>query len=86
MSDEAGLTTQATKNKVYVQPFDRATWIAYLEENPRNSHISALSFHNIPDGRLPPAEEHEPYYDPLARPAWHESDGINIVGTPYGTP
>ena len=45
----------------------------------------ALSLHDIPDGRLPPTVEHEPLYDPLAIYAWPECDGINILGTPYGS-
>jgi len=83
---EAGLTSQATKNRIYVQPSARATWIAYLEECPRNSDPSAFSIHDIPDGRLPPAEEHEPFYDPMAGPDWPACDGVNILGTPYGSP
>ena len=83
MSEE-GLTSQATKSKIYVQPFARAACTAYFEECPRSSDPSTFSIHDIPDGRLPPAEEHEPFYDPLAGPAWPESDGINIMGTPYG--
>jgi len=63
---EASLTIQATKNIGYVQPPTRAAWISYLEESPRSSDTFALSLHDIPDGSLPPAAEHEPFYDPLA--------------------
>jgi hypothetical protein len=59
---EAGLTTQASKNKIYVQPYARATWCAYLEANPRCEDASVLSLHDIPDGRLPaPVEFDEAY-------------------------
>jgi len=39
---EAGLTTQATKNRAYVQPFARAMWIAYPDANPRNGDMDTL--------------------------------------------
>ena len=68
-----------------MQPYARVAWTAYLEEIPRSSDPSTFSIHDILDGRLPPAEEHEPFYDPLAKPAWPEGDGINIMGTPYGS-
>ncbi len=45
-----------------------------------------FSIHDIPDGRLPPPEEHEAFYDPEGGPTWPESDGIIILGTPYGAP
>jgi len=83
---EAGLTTQATQNKVYVQPSAREAWKSYLAKNPRSSDTFALSLHDIPNGRLPPVAEHEPFYDPLAEPDWLDCDGINILGTPYGSP
>jgi hypothetical protein len=31
---EAGLTTQASKNKIYVQPSAREAWTSYLNDNP----------------------------------------------------
>ena len=83
---EAGLQTQAMKNRIYVQPSARAGWIAYLEENPRSNDPSVFSVHDIPDGRIKPPEDLEAFYDPLAEPSWPESDGINILGTPYGSP
>jgi hypothetical protein len=82
---EAGLQTQAMKNRIYVQPSARAGWIAYLEEHPRSSDLSVFSVHDIPDGRIKPLEDPETSYDPLAEPAWPECDGINILGTPYGS-
>jgi hypothetical protein len=33
---EAGLTTKATKLRVYVMPSARAAWITYLDANTRN--------------------------------------------------
>ena len=84
---EAGLTTQASKNKIYVQPYARATWCAYLEANPRCEDASVLSLHDIPDGRLPaPVEFDEAYYAPHQGPSWPDNDGINMLGTPLGSP
>jgi hypothetical protein len=57
-----------------------------MEENLRSVDAHAFSIHDISDGRIPPVEEHEANYDPLAGPAWPENDGINILGTPYGSP
>ena len=48
--------------------------------------MSEFSIHDIPDGKLPPLMEYEDFYDPLAGPRWPESDGINILGTPFGSP
>jgi hypothetical protein len=78
---EVGLTTQATKNMIYVQPSAREAWISYLEDNPRNYDPSIFSIHDCPDGRIPPFDEHDP--SSLVLPA---NDGINILGTPYGSP
>jgi len=83
---EAVLTTQVTKNNIYVQPSARIAWLSYLEENPRNPEPAVFSIHDISNGRLPPPEEHEAFYDTEAEPTWPESDGVNIVGTPYGSP
>jgi hypothetical protein len=69
-----------------VQPSTKTAWTAYLDKSPRSSDPLAFSIHDIPDGRLPPVEEHEPFYEPLAGPAWLESEGINILGTSYGSP
>jgi len=42
--------------------------------------------HDIPDGRIKPHEDPEAFCDPLTKPSWLECDGINILGTPYGSP
>jgi hypothetical protein len=78
---EDGLTTQATKKRIYVQPSAREAWISYLEDNPRSSNPSIFSIHDCLDGRISPSDEHDPSsLDLLA------NDGINILGTPYGSP
>jgi len=82
----AVLTTQATKNKIYVQPSARSDWLSYLEENPRSPDPTVFSIHDILGGRLPPAEEHEAFYEPETEATWSESDGVNILGTPYESP
>jgi hypothetical protein len=46
-----------------------------------------LSLHGIPDGRLSaPVEFDEAYYAPHQGPSWPDNDGINIIGTPLGSP
>jgi hypothetical protein len=84
---EAGLTTQASKILVHVQPSARAGWIAYLDANPRSEDRNILSIHDIPVGRLPSAKEFdEAFYDPCQGPSWPENDGIDIFGIPLGSP
>ena len=84
---EVGLTTQAIKNRVFVQPSARDEWVAFLDANPRSENESTLSLHDIPDGRLPrPDKFDEAFYDPYKGPSWHEADGINILETPLGSP
>jgi hypothetical protein len=83
---ETGLTAQATKNRVYVQPSARAAWIAYLDANPRNEDTNILSLHNIPDGRQYGADEFdEAFYAPHQGIQWPETDEINILGNPLGS-
>ena len=84
---EAGLTTQASKNIFYVRPSARATWMAYLDSNPRFVDTNVLSLYDIPDGRLPKLDESEDsHHDSYHGPYWPENDGINILGTPLGSP
>ncbi len=46
-----------------------------------------LSLHDIPDGRLPtPVEFDEAYYAPHQGPSGSDNNGINIIGTPLGSP
>jgi hypothetical protein len=78
---ECGLTTQATKNRVYVKPSARDARISYLEENPRNPDPLTFSIHDFPDGRIMPSDEYD-----HSGPTWPPNDGINILGTPYGPP
>ncbi len=56
---EAGLTTQASKNIVYVQSSAREAWTSYFDDNPRITDMYILCIHDIPDGRNPPPEENE---------------------------
>ena len=66
---EAELTTQATKNRVYVQSSARASWIAYLDTNPRSEATKTFSLHDIPDGRLSePDAQDEAFYAPHQGP------------------
>ncbi len=46
-----------------------------------------LFLHDVHDGRKPiPDESKDAYYDPNQGPSWPENDGINILGTPLGSP
>ncbi len=84
---EAGLRTQASKNKVFVPPLARASWVAYLEASPRGDDTNCLYLHDIPDGRLPPPTVNdEAFYAPFTGPSWPANDGVNILGTPSGSP
>ena len=61
---EAGLTTQVFKSKVFAQPSAREAWTSYLDDNSRNTDVSILCQHDIPDGRNPPPEENDDsFYD-----------------------
>ena len=68
---EAWLTTQASKNRIYVHPSAKATaWCAYLEANHRCEDASVLSLHDSPNGRLPvPVEFDKAYYAPHQGPS-----------------
>jgi len=77
---EAGLSTQVIKNKIYVQPSAREGWSRFLESTPRDPS-AALPIHDIPDGGffMDPS-------DPDSARLWPEDDGINVLGTPMGSP
>ena len=45
---EFGLTTQATKIWVYVQPSARAAWISYFDENPKTPTPCPSRFTTFP--------------------------------------
>lgn len=77
---EAGLTTQSIKNRIYVQPSARAGWVHFLDYTPRDPAAS-LPIHDIPDGSsLTDPDDHDNMR------IWPEDDGINIIGTPLGSP
>ena len=76
---EAGLTIQVIKNRIYVQPSAREGWIQFLEDTPRNP-LEALPIHDIPDGGF--------LTDPsngLSTRQWIDEDGIKVLGTPLGS-
>jgi hypothetical protein len=52
----------------------------FLESTPRNSSLS-LQVHSIPDGSSLTDDS-----DPDSYRFWPEDDGINILGTPLGSP
>ncbi len=49
---EAGLTTQTIKNKLFVQPSAREGWVQFMETTPRNPE-APLPIHDILDGSYP---------------------------------
>ena len=51
-----------------------------MQCTPRNAQ-SALPVHDIPDGN----ERVDPF-DPDSERFWAEENGVNILGTPLGTP
>jgi hypothetical protein len=77
--EEAGLTTQTKKNKIFVQPSARSEWRQFLESTPRNPSLS-LQVHLIPDGSTLMDES-----DPDNYRQWSDEDGITILGTPLGS-
>ena len=76
---EAGLSTQVVKNRIFVQPFARFGWTHFLESTPRDPS-ALLPNHDIPDGSF----LSDPL-DPDSTRRWLGDDGINILGTPLGT-
>ena len=58
-----------------------------MDANPRIEATYTFSLHDIPDDRLPePDELDEAFYTPHQGPQWPESDKINILWTPLGSP
>jgi hypothetical protein len=78
--EEAGLTTQTVKNRIYVQSSAQANWCRFLDLTPRNTQ-SELPVHDIPDG----SERVDPF-DPDSERVWVDENGVNILGTTLGTP
>ncbi len=77
--EEAGLTPQTVKNRIYVQPSAQPNWCRFLVDAPRAAQ-SELPVHDIPDGR----ERVDPSYLDSER-VWVDENGANILGTPLGT-
>jgi hypothetical protein len=78
--EEAGLTTQTLKNRIFVQPSARNGWRELLDSTPRNPSLP-LQIHCIPDGSTLLDDS-----DPDSYRQWPDDDGINILGTPLGSP
>jgi len=73
--EEAGLTTQIVKNRIFVHQSARAKWRHFLDSAPRNS-LAELPVHDIPDG----SERVDPF-DPNNEKIWPDEDEVNILGT-----
>jgi hypothetical protein len=78
--EEAGFTTQTQKNRIFVQPSARNGWRALLDSTPRDPSLP-LQIHSIPDGSTLSDDS-----DPDSYMQWPDDDGINILGTPLGSP
>jgi hypothetical protein len=74
--EEAGLTTQKIKNRIFVQPTARPNWCKYLESTPRKA-LTELPVHDIPYG----SDRADPFNLNIER-MWMEDDGVNILGNP----
>jgi hypothetical protein len=77
--EEAGLTTQTIKNRIFVQYSAQANWNHFIAMKPRNS-LTELPVHGIPDG----SELVDPF-DPESDRIWVEEAGVNILGAPLGS-
>ncbi len=75
--EEAGLTTKTTKNRIFVHPSSRNGWRQFTPRDP----TLTLHVHSISDGSTLTEES-----DPDSYRQWPEEDGINILGTPIGSP
>jgi hypothetical protein len=78
--NETGLTTQANKNRIYVQPSAHEEWAQFLESTPRDP-LGCLQIHAILVGSY--------LNDPSNldnKRVWPDEDGINVLGTSLGTP
>ena len=77
--EEAGLTTQTVKNRIFVESFAQARWSHFVAVTPRNT-LTELPVYDIPDG----SELIDPF-DPESDSVWTEVNGVNIIGTPLGS-
>jgi hypothetical protein len=77
--EEAGLTTQTIKNRIFVQRSARAELGNYLDSTPRNS-LTELPANDIQDG----SERVDPFDHDNER-IWPGEDGANILGTSLGS-
>ena len=77
--EEAGLTTQAVNNCIFVQSSAQARWSHFIAATPRNT-LTELPVHDIQDG----SEPIDPF-DPESDRIWREDNGVNILGTPLGS-
>jgi len=77
--EEARLTTQTVKNRIYVQCSSQATWSRFLDPTPRKAQTE-LPVHAILYG----SELVDPF-DPGNDGIWLKENGVNIMGTPLGS-
>ena len=68
------------KSRIYVQSSAQASWCRFLECIPRNAQ-SELPVHDIPD-----ESERVDSFDLESERVWVEDNGVNILGTPMGSP
>jgi len=77
--EEAELTTQTVKNRIFVQSSAQTRWSHFIAVTPRNT-LTELPVHDIPYG----SELVDPF-DHESDRIWNEESGVNILGTPPGS-
>ena len=65
---------------IFVQPSTRNSWRRFLESTPRDPSLT-LHVHCIPDGSTLRDDS-----DSVTYRQWPDDNGINILGTPLGSP
>ncbi len=77
--EEAGLTIQTVKNRIFVQSSAQAIWSHFIAITPRNT-LTEQPVHDILDG----SELVDPF-DPESDMIWVKENGVNILGAPLGS-
>jgi len=77
--EEAGLTNQTVKNRIFVQSCAQASWSRFLDMTPRNMSTE-LPVHDISND-----SELVAHFDSDRERIWVGENGVNILGTPLGS-
>jgi hypothetical protein len=77
--EEAGLTTQTVKNRIYMQSSAQASWSRFIDLTSRKTHTE-LHVHDITDG----SDMVDPF-DLESERILTEEKGVNILGFSLGS-